>query len=326
MKISWSFLRRSGPFFVCALTFLLLNAAIVNMASVMYPVPRGSSADFWYSMYDVKLRGQSFFSGVYPMRGSTCIYYQLGFHGEFLYSVPAAEVQRLLPEVRKTISEGGGHITDEERELLLSESDIGKLVETRLKVEALEATKRGDGEYHHGRQKMFRDRWNRIERYWANVLFEMVFLNGLLFSLWYPFFKHGRHLWRAVSIGTALPVLFVPYYLGYCTSTFTSTGPVGGALYPWILFRLRKWGWEWNGLDDRFMAILPSPLEFLTQTHGPMMSVSGLGAVSPTSLLILGMFLGLITYFSSRALAKLFPPSNPLPGQAKEESTECIKG
>lgn len=325
MKVSWSFVRRSGPFFVCALTFLLLNAAIVVKASSMYPVSRGSSADFWYSMYYVKFHEQGFLGGVYPMRGSSCIYYHQGFHGEFLYSVPVAEVQRLLPEVRKRISEGGGHISDEERELLSSDPDIGKLVETRLKVEALEATKRGDGEYHHASQKMFRDRWNRIRRYWANILFEVVFFNALLISLWYPFFKLGRHLWRAVSIGTALPVLFVPYYLGYCTWTFTSTGPIGGALYPWTLHGLRKWGLDWNGLDDRFVAILPSPLEFLTQTQGPMLSVSGMGAVSPTSLLIIGVFLGLVTYISSRGLAKLFPPTNPLPGQSKEESAECVK-
>src|SRR5262249_36151402 len=83
----------------------------------------------------------------------------------------------------------------------------------------------------------FDRRWDRAGRYWCNLLFEFVCLAFLiLFAAW-PWLR-GAGWWRwAVHLGL-LPVLFfLPYWLGYATFTFTSVGPSGGVLYPWLLYR-----------------------------------------------------------------------------------------
>src|SRR5262249_29883949 len=79
-----------------------------------------------------------------------------------------------------------------------------------------------------------RTRW-----YWATLLFEWLFLSGLvLFAAW-PWVR-GQG-WRGWAIRAGLlPMLFMlPVYLGYATTSYTSAGPSGGILYPWLLSATR---------------------------------------------------------------------------------------
>src|SRR5205823_5088202 len=72
--------------------------------------------------------------------------------------------------------------------------------------------------------------------------------------------------------------------------TFTSAGPSGGVLYPWLLREFR--GLPWTAWDSALVRNLPQLLEPLSQTPGPMMSLSFFGGVGPVAVTVLSVLLG----------------------------------
>src|SRR5438876_364621 len=92
--------------------------------------------------------------------------------------------------------------------------------------------------------------------------------------------------------GWLLPILFfLPYWLGYAQLTFTSAGPSSGVLYPWLLVWFR--GLPWTSLDTTIVRSLPQILEPLSQTPGPMLSLTFFGGVGPVAATVMGVILGL---------------------------------
>ena len=69
---------------------------------------------------------------------------------------------------------------------------------------------------------------------------------------------------RVVAAKGMLPTLFcLPYWLGYAPLTFTSAGPVGGVLYPWLLQTLRGLPWTSAGfITPGEMPASARPLTF----------------------------------------------------------------
>jgi len=271
----------------------LLNGGLAYCSVVMHPVAKGTAEEFWNMMYFLK--GPRYIGGVYPCREGLCIYYLQGFHGEFIHAVPVAEVERLLPEVRRQALSEPRSLSTAEKELLTSDAGVERLVTARLAAERAE-TVIGASDVNGPRDESaeFELRWKRIRRYWLNILFEAGFLNGWLFLVAFPFLRRSSPDWsRAISAGLAFPMLFVPYFLGYCPWTFTSAGPSGGAVYPWMIWGFRWCSWGTTAFDGWLLKGSGFPLEPLTQPSGSLWTHSGRGGVAPTFAIVIGLLVGM---------------------------------
>jgi hypothetical protein len=161
---------------------------------------------------------------------------------------------------------------------------------------------------------LFELRWRRLKWFWATVVFEWLFLSGLAYVALRPWIR-GLGPWGwALHLGV-LPLLFLlPAYLGYATFSFTSAGPSGGVLYPWLLMELRG---SCTTLDRWVLAHLPQVLEPLSPTIGTPMVLSGRGMPGPTYALIAGLVVG----GSVLALNRLCRESSPAPLRRDREPT-----
>ena len=138
-------------------------------------------------------------------------------------------------------------------------------------------------------EREFHERWRQVKWYWANIVFEWAFLTGLaLFAVW-PGLRGGSILRWAVH-AASLPILFLlPVYLGYATLTFTSVGPSGGILYPWLVMFVR--GGRLMFFDRWLLEHIPQVLEPLSISTGSAMAITGMGLPGPTTALIAGLIL-----------------------------------
>jgi hypothetical protein len=201
------------------------------------------------------------------------------------------------------------------RLLLAAFAPLAQLVNARLSAALADdsANSVDMGRHRTQEQSEFEVRWGRIQRYWLNILFEAVFLNAWLGLVLLPFVRRSCTEWsRIVSVGLGFPLLFVPYFLGYCPWTFTSTGPSGGALYPWMIVPFYGCSWGMTSFDAWLLKSSGFPLEPLSQPPGPMMSVSGMGGITPTFAIVFGALLGGGVGFFHRALPALRAKINSL--------------
>src|SRR6185436_18087661 len=169
------------------------------------------------AMYWLKLSGSQYLIGVYPPHDGVCIYYRSGFHGRFLFFVESSEAERLLPDVRRKALRECSFLSSDERRLLGSDAPVDQLVSARLAALAALDSDADQGRYRAQELNEFEVRWGRIRRFWLNILFEGLFLNGWLVLVGLPFFRRSSPWWnKAISAGVAFPFLMVPYFLGYC--------------------------------------------------------------------------------------------------------------
>ena len=144
-------------------------------------------------------------------------------------------------------------------------------------------------------ERYFAERWHRAKRYWLTVLFEFVFLAGLIVFALLPWLRNGGRLAWSIHLGLLPVLLLLPHYLGYAPLTFTSAFPnVGGVFYPWLIIHLRRL--PCTGLNAALIERLPKILEPLCQLPGPMMAHSGMGMPGLVSLAVLGAGIGGATF------------------------------
>src|SRR5207249_389065 len=118
----------------------------------------------------------------------------------------------------------------------------------------------------------FRFRWVRARWYWAAVAFEGLYLGGLVLFFFWPLLRdQGRLAW-ACRVGALLFLLMLPVYLGYASNAYSSDGPKGGIVYPWLIVHLR--GNWFPALDRNILFYTPPLLESLSPLPGPMVSSS----------------------------------------------------
>jgi hypothetical protein len=139
-------------------------------------------------------------------------------------------------------------------------------------------------------EQQFWRRWQRVNWYWANMVFEWTFLTGLvLFVLW-PVIRNQSALRWALHVA-ALPLLFLlPAYLGYAAFSFTSAGPSGGILYPFLLWPCL--GGAVTEVDAWLLARLPQILEPLSTPIGSPTVLTGMGMPGPTYAVLVGVIAG----------------------------------
>ena len=161
--------------------------------------------------------------------------------------------------------------------------------------------------------------WAQGKWYWFNVVFEWLYLSGLvLFAVW-PV-RGNKEGWKgfAIHLG-ALPMLFMlPAYLGYATLSFSSRGPCGGVLYPWLIFGLRQTG-SCNDLDRNMLAHVPQLLEPLSAEipiplMGNMSDIIWSHMPGPTTMTIAGLIIALIVFLAHK-LSHRFQPKSATAGE-----------
>jgi hypothetical protein len=297
---------------------LLMGAELLKMAPVMAPVRDGEAATFWLHAcrIDVGARRAEVRGGSYQPRDGWFLYYVQGFHGQFLYRVSSAEALALFPAVVRKLQGAPPGALDADVEVGLREwlrADPGRtdaaLLLAKLREARLARLQQTHPELHDyvlAEEDDFGKRWERAGRYAWNLVFEFVFLAGLiLFAAW-PWLRGGGPTRWAIHLGLLPLLFFLPFWLGYARLTFTSAGPSGGVLYPWLLSPFRGLGW--TALDTAIVRRLPQVLEPLSQTPGPMLSLSGFGAVGPVAATVMSIVLGGLVFGAGEALRRARRP------------------
>lgn len=265
----------------------LLVAGVLAMARPMFPLNRGTSAEFWRHAAGIDPNPEEqhriAFAAIHPPRDGVCIYGVQGFHEESLYTVPSDEAFADFPEVIKRLDA----IPDSDNHTALAHDVLRR---HRAEVEndpvaflafvhqawldKLKSTRPGVYDYVVKEEKEFDVRWACIGRYWVNVLFECAFFVGLLLFAAWPWLRNLRP-WRwALHLGLVPAIFILPFFLGYAEWTFTSRGPSGGILYPWVIVWFRGL-LPWTHLDQWLLEHMPKRLAPISQPLGPWISVSG---------------------------------------------------
>ncbi len=313
-------------FGIVGLVVLAEGAALAMLVKPMAPVQEGNSADFWRNACGVSADGQTSDGGysIYQPRDGWFIYYRQSYHGRYLYRVDRAAAAADYPEVLKRVEESSGvqdpdlalhrarRVLSQSASSIRADPGLFLLLMKQETISDLREKLSGSPEYEEWCQNKlagdlgeneFAERWARSERYWANLVFEFAFFAALsLFAFW-PWLR-GKRLWVwCIHLGLVPLLLLLPYYLGYCSWTFTSAGGGGGVLYPRAIIWLGGIGF-WTSLDIWVLQNLPKILEPLTQSTGPMIVVSGGGLPGPVSAMVVGAGIALLTLATCAAIRK----------------------
>lgn len=282
----------------------------------MAPVRRGSPTQFWIFAAGVDLENTGRLNAItggeaYVIDGEWLAYEDRHLHGSFLYAIRIDEVEPLLERVisalEQRMNENDGSLYVEafrrwknqgpkERTVISLVEAVREQKHKRLYEKEMRLLS-----YAISEEQVFWHRWRRQKWYWANFVFEWLFFTGLaLFAVWPGIRQRGTVRW-SIHAG-CLPFLFLlPAWLGYATWTFTSVGPSGGILYPYLLIWWRFEGT--NYLDRWLLERTPQVLEALSTPSGPAMVVTGMGMPGPTFAVLSGLGLAACVY----TLASLSP-------------------
>jgi hypothetical protein len=286
---------------VVGLVILLEAGAVGVFARRTKLIHEGTSAGFWRNACGVKLDAADTenFGGIYAPRDGWYIYYDQSLHRQRLYRVSraaaVADYPRVLDLIEQADHSNPGRLINQAYAVIggqraAMEDDPDRFLRLLRDKTLSNLKQRNERTYQYAleEEKLFAERWKRIGRYWMNVVFEIAYFAGLtLFAAWSWFRSQGK--WRWSLHLALLPLLvFLPLYLGYCQWTFTSVGPSGGALYPWVIVCLRGVA-PWTAADHWIVLHTPQLLEPLSQQTGPWISMSGREPFGPVAATVCGI-------------------------------------
>lgn len=288
------------------LASLVIGVVVGKLAPHMAPVQQGTAILFWEGLCRADLNQD----GVTPWIGDAeyiddrwCVYDIQHIHGSVVYRAPTSDVAALLPYVSEQIETNSP--TDLQSWVLNGHArwrDGTRTRETRNLVRSLREKRdqywaRRDASVFAFRIESRYELWNRWHSskwYWATVVFDWAFLSGwVLFLLWPGIF--GLKSWRwCLHLGLALPLFVLPVYLGYASYTFTSAGPTGGVLYPYLLLLLR--GGSMSGPDLWLYEHIPPILDAISTPIGSPLALTGMGMPGILGLTHQGAVFAAITW------------------------------
>jgi ankyrin repeat protein len=295
-----------GLFGLC-LTLTVVGLAVLR--APMAPVHPCSPAQFWWAACGVDISDGAESvdcNSFYPPRDGYAICYEQWIHSQYLCRVResaayaelpkvVARLEQLPEQVRRTafVVQGYRDWLDADA----SRSDARLLLRKVKEAERL-YFRQNSLSIHRTvmeEERLFDRRWPRVRRYWLNVLFEFVYLTGLIVFAFWPWLRRQTP-WRRCAHLALLPALLVlPCHLGYANWTFTSAGPSGGVLYPWLVVWLEPLAFLpfqclW------LLRVFPKPLGHISQPLGPWMAMSGGGAPGLVACLLAGAAAGLVLF------------------------------
>ena len=291
--------------------FILLIeiASVLIFAKVMAPIQDGSSAGFWRNACGVDLDGtdKGYVGHIYMPRDGWYIYFYQEMHKQTLFrvrrSVAVADYPDVLLRIEHAVNEentepGVRYVCEViEQNRSQVEQDPDKLL-LLLRDDKIKRLKQMEGkvlQYFISAEQEFAERWIRIQRFWINVIFEIFFFVGLsLFAFW-PWLRNKGKWSVSFHLGLLPMLLFLPYYLGYSTWTFTTAGPSGGALYPWVIVWFRGFP-LWTPVDQWLLENIPKVFEPISQPLGSFLSISGVRPLGPVAALLIGIVIFMLTW------------------------------
>lgn len=285
---------------IVAASILIIGIAVRQLMPFMNPLKDGDAATFWLRAchVDVGVKDPYLgFDGFYLPRDGWYISYEQGFHQQFLYRVRSEEAEALFPKVVEKLRKAppGVLLPDVEQGFKSWQrsnphpNDAAGLLTAIRDAELTRLQKESPGsfEYARMREQAFGERWQRIQRFKWNARFEFLFFEALVLFIAWPWLRGAGHIQWAIHLALLPILLFLPFWLGYSQLTFTSLGPSGGVLYPIVIHFFR--GFPWTPLDSTIAGHLPHPLQSFSQTPGPMLSLSGMGAPGFVAISVLGL-------------------------------------
>jgi hypothetical protein len=293
---------------------ILIAFAIALLAPLMAPIKRGTAEELWEqachfrpSEQSIGGRGQ-----VFKPREGWFVYDLQYMHHSDVYRVPESEVFASLNEVVAKLRNGENPYiypyANAGCEKWFNRPDPSRHDAQNLLADIREAqldhwrTKNPHWCYMLESEEWLAElRWAQGKWYWFNIVFEWLFLSGLvLFAAW-PV-RRDKVDWRRVACHWGiLPLLFMmPAYLGYASLSFSSRGPCGGILYPWLIFGLRHSA-ECNDFDRQILVHTPQILEPLSAEipiplMGNMNDIIWSAMPGPTTMVIAGLLIALLVF------------------------------
>jgi hypothetical protein len=290
---------------VLLMVVCLLGLAVAFPQPKRMPVQPGTAEEFWNAAAGVR-------KNVIPS-GSWCfaqpvngvfLYSEDGWHGSSFFEVPEADVLAHFP---KSVDELGGEDmrvlgwagpayrkwqeTDPQGGdpqlllLCLREAQLEWWASKSVPSRNLVAT----ADFYLGIA------YQRMRLFPLVQLAEWSYLSALIVFAAWPWIKNRSPAPWAIRASVLPLLLFLPYYLGYCAWNFTSAGPGGGIIYPFILDAFR---WlPWTRVDQTLIQHVPQILSPLTGPLGSMLSLSGSRHAGPVAALGLGVGLGTTVFF-----------------------------
>ncbi len=315
---------------VVAVLILAMGALLLWLAPVMDPVKDGDSASFWYAACGVDIVGDYDFrpyeTGSLSVRNGWFGYYHYGI-SVGVYRVPASVALADFPKVvRKLETAPPGTLLPRAEKGFQewsqgdpSQKDAPDLLAKiqRAELEMVQERSPPAVPYWSPREGFERE-WERAQRYALNELLEFLFLAGLIVFAAWPWLRNANRRTWAIHHALLLWLLFLPYFLGYAPFTFSSHGPTGGVLYPWVIV------WSsvvpQNPLDPVLMTAFPPVLEPLSAVPGPRMPLSGSG-IGPCTVAGMAAALGMAVYGIGCLIERYCFPRIASPSENGEPAT-----
>jgi hypothetical protein len=280
------------------LSLAVLGLALAWTSQFMQPFEKGNAAVFWSGVAAVPLQHEGHRHRLYPRQNEPYLYNPScsnGFwlHGDHWAAVSETEALAMFPRVLDLLIEDPSALTTGEIEALLGEDfadraealkklaaqrdEIGKSAE-KLQAflwAAYEADLRETPQLREPNQCVLAimdaqftgARLDRARRYWMNIVFEAVFLGGVVTLFWLPLLWSRMRRWLPLVWGGLPMFILLPYFFGYCRAAMFWPDPTfwGGPLYSWIIVNLRPLTDNMLQWDANFLDYFPRILDFLNQ-------------------------------------------------------------
>jgi hypothetical protein len=264
------------------------------------PVRDGEPDEFWYAATRVRLvAGRTTdprVDALYQEKDGHFLYYRTDPREQVVYRVRTDEVRRDLGAMLARIGDETAGAAPWVRSgvRLWEEADPGRDDVVALlrctgarRTQWLEREQPGHLSLVRFREAAVKDRWSRARWYPRVAAGELLYLTGLvLFAAW-PWLRKGGPVSWAVHPGLTPVLLFLPFWLGYGSRSFTPVDLKGGIVYPRLL---APFGFlPCPKADESLLQALPqvlepfSPLDVTSKAvrvlRGGPLVVLGLGAV-----------------------------------------------
>lgn len=280
-------------------TGLVTGIALLVFAPHHAPVRPGSADEYWQAAFHLdptdSLGGPS---DAYYVDDEWCAYVYRHLHGSIVYRVPTREVESSLHDtverLRQSSLAGEDSVAvrayEAWRDDRESQHDLQSLIQHAIDADRAQWRDEIDMlSYVVANEQRFWQRWNSRRYFWATVCFEWVFFTGLVLLVLWPFIRRWSRFKASMCLGFAPSCLVLPVYLGYATYTFTSHGPAGGILYPYVVGFLPRS----DNVADRWLRhYIPPLLESISSPIGEPMVLSGMGLPSLTCFWGAGLAFG----------------------------------
>ena len=262
---------RSRTSFIVAvsLTVLLLLTLSV-LVRPMYPLARGTSAEFWAVSTGVDPGGAPAGMDVGCIRGDGAYYSPASMDSRWIYWVPKSEVMRDFPAVLSELDKrsaaddkpAAGYQrwkklpsgTQDPNSLILclqDEQTASMAMNPKLSPGSLSFAVEG--------RNWMLAQLQKADHYWANFVFEFLYLSAVLWFLFWPFIYKRSTARRIVHLMASPILLLLPAWLGYCDVSVGGVPPAGGIVYPWMTFCLARFPagyWPWDVAIQRTLPTL----------------------------------------------------------------------